>query len=132
MADLNPTEASGSTKIVGSEADGTETTPIGSISDSLKVSDTLNGAGVQGTLTVGTTAVELKVGASVLANRKTCGLDNSSNSTIYWGYTNAVTTANGRRIFKNQTDAEWDVSDGASIWLIAESAGNTIRISESA
>jgi len=111
-------------------SDGTEIANISPNND-LQTSDTLRVGGIQGVLTVGVAAVELKVGGSKLANRKTCGLDNGSNSTIYWGYTNAVTTTTGRRIYKNQNDAEWGVSDGASIWLIAGSAGNVIRVNES-
>jgi len=132
MADLDEKDASGSSKIVGADSTGAETAYVNvTANGDLQTSDSLTGPGVQGTLTVGTTAVELKVGGSVLADRKTAGLDNDSNSILYWGYTNAVTTSTGRRIFKNQNDAEWDVSDGASIWLIAGSAGNVIRISES-
>ncbi len=133
MADLSKKQSSGSMAIVGSDSSGAESNFVeASANGDLQTADLLRGPGVQGNLTVGTSAVELKVGASKLVDRKTCGLDNDSNSTLYWGYTNAVTTTTGRRIFKNQTDAEWDTSEGAEVWLIAGSAGNTIRINESA
>lgn len=132
MADLDEKNSSGSSKIVGASSGGIETNFVNSTSNGdLQAADLLQGAGVQGTLTVGTTAVELKVGGSVLTNRKAAGLTNTSNSTIYWGYTNAVTTANGRPLQKN-ADADWDISDSASIWLIAASAGNVIKVNESA
>lgn len=132
MADLDKKDSSASTKLVGANSAGAESNFAEvTVNADLQTADLLQGAGVQGTLTIGTTAVELKVGASVLANRKAAGLTNTSNNTIYWGYTNAVTTANGRPLQKN-VDADWEISDSASIWLIAASAGNVIKVNESA
>lgn len=91
--------------------------------------DVFTTQGLQASLTVGTSAIELKVGANKLALRKSATLFNNSNSTIYWGYTNGVTTSNGTPIFKNQF-VEWPVSDQVSIFLIAGSAGNNVRITE--
>ena len=110
---------------------------MGGISDSNKtynddqtaVADVLNIEGTQGTLTVGTTAVEVKVGVNKLTGRKTVTLFNNSNSTIYWGYTNVVTTSNGTPIFKNQTII-WNVGDSLSIYVIAGNANNNTRITE--
>lgn len=132
MADLSKKDASSSNKIVGAASDGTESNFAEvSANGDLQAADLLRGPGVQGVLTVGTGAVELKVGGSVLADRKLATFYNDSSNVIYWGYTNAVTTSTGTPIEKKQL-ASWDVSDGATIWLIAASASNDGRITESA
>jgi len=103
------------------------------LNQDLRSADILIGPGVEGALTVGTTAVEVKVGGSPLTTRKLVTVYNNSNSTIYWGYTSGVTTTTGTPIFKNQT-GRWDISaeTNAKIYLIAGSAGNNTRITESA
>ena len=91
-----------------------------------------SGTSIQAQLTVGTSAVEVKVGVSRLDNRKLVTLDNTSNVVIYWGFTNAITTSTyAGRIFKDQ-QARWSVGPNQAIFLIAGSAGNTVRISEGA
>ena len=97
--------------------------------DQPATADILNSSGVQASLTVGTSAVEVKVGASRLEGRKEVTLYNNSNTTIYWGYTSGVTTANGTPILKKQL-ATWTVGDVLSLFVIAGSAGNNCRITE--
>lgn len=91
--------------------------------------DIINNSGVEGSLTVGTTAVEVKVGASKLEGRKQVSLYNNSNNIIYFGYTNSVTTSTGMPILKNQM-ITWDAGDILTIYVIAGSAGNNCRITE--
>ena len=94
------------------------------------VKDVINVSGVYGNLTVGVTAVEIKVGGSPLANRKLVTLDNNSNATLYWGYDSSVTTTTfAGRIVKDQ-QASWSVGPSVSIFLIAVGAGNLTHISE--
>jgi hypothetical protein len=97
--------------------------------DQPATADILNSSGTQGALVVGTTAVEVKVGASRLEGRKEVTLLNNSNTTIYWGYTNAVTVSTGTAILKNQM-VTWSCGDNLSIYVIAGSAGNNCRITE--
>lgn len=133
MADLTESQSAQAVKLIGSNASLVETYPqnVSANLDAFTV-DRVNTSGVYGSLTVGTTAVELKVGASPLAERKLVTLDNRSKVTIYWGYSNAVTTTTyAGRIFKDQ-QASWPVGPNVSIWLIAGSAGNTTAISEGA
>jgi hypothetical protein len=104
---------------------------IASNQNSIPISDLSNAGGTQSALTVGTTAVELKVGASPLANRKVATFFNNSNAIIYYGYTSAVTTTTGTPIQKNQL-LGWAVGPSTSIYLIAGSAANDGRITESA
>ena len=64
-------------------------------------SDRLDGPGVEGVISVGTTAVEVKVGGSPLDDRKVVTIQPEGNS-VYWGYTSSVTTSTGTRVFKDQ------------------------------
>jgi hypothetical protein len=131
LSDLTETQSSGSTKIVGSDASGAETTPIASTTlGEVRAVDTLTaGTGVQAALTVGTSSVEVKVGASPLVNRKMVTLFNNSGSILYWGFTSGVTIATGTPIFKSQ-QVTWSSSANQSIFVIAGSAANDTRITE--
>ena len=94
------------------------------------VSDTINGSGVQGALTVGTTAVEVKVGGSAHASRKLVTLYNNSSVILYWGWTNAVTTSNGTPI-QPQQFGTWNVGPSATVYVIATSgSSNDTRVTE--
>lgn len=98
--------------------------------DQSAVADIINsGNGVEGFITVSTISTEAKVGASRLAGRKSLTIFNNSSSTMFWGYTNAVTTATGTPIFKDQM-IQFEVGDSQSIFLISGSAGNNARITE--
>jgi len=97
--------------------------------DQTVTADIVNGSGLEAALTVGTTAVEVKVGGSPLTGRKVVTLYNNSNQILYWGFTNAVTTSSGTPIDK-QEFIVWSVGDLISIWVIAGSAGNNTRITE--
>jgi hypothetical protein len=99
--------------------------------DQTATSDILYVEGVEGSLTVGTTPVEVRVGSSALEGRKIVTLFNNSNSTIFWGFTSGVTISTGTPIVKNQF-VTWDVSQNVSIYVVAGSAGNNTRITEGA
>jgi hypothetical protein len=99
--------------------------------DQVASADILNNGGLQGSLTVGTSPVEVRVGASRLAGRKVVTLYNNSNSILYWGFTNTVSITTGTPLAKNQF-IEWSVGDNTEIWIIAGSAGNNTRITEAA
>lgn len=130
MADLTGIEASQSVKIVGNDATGTETNPVrASANGDLNVGDLLTVGGTQSNLTVGTSAVEVKVGASKLANRK-CVTVMPVDADMYWGWTSGVTTSTGTPIFKSQK-ATFEVNDTATIFLICASASKNARITES-
>lgn len=97
--------------------------------DQSAVADVINQAGVQSALTVTTTPIEVRVGGSRLENRKLVSVFNDGSQTIFWGYTNTVTSATGTHIFKNQL-VSWDVGDGLAIWLVASSGSHACRITE--
>lgn len=90
--------------------------------------DSANETGLYSELTVGTTAVEVKVGASALENRKVVHMLAKDNS-IYWGYDSSVTTTTGTRIFKNQF-IPLPAGDNISVWVIADAANKKLSIGE--
>lgn len=99
---------------------------------SLNVVDFLDaGTGVEGFITVGTSAIEAKVGGSPLAGRRSLTVYNGGTALLYWGYTPGVTIASGTPIFKKQ-QAVWTVGPNQSVYLISSVAGNNIRVTEGA
>lgn len=130
MADLTENQSSQSVKISGASSAGSESYFVdASATNDLFTTDTLKAGGTQGALTVGTIAVEVKVGVSQLANRKHVTLYNNSNSVIYWGLDSGVTTSTGTPIQKGEM-IPWSAST-ATIYVIAGSAGNDTRVTES-
>jgi hypothetical protein len=91
---------------------------------SSEFSDVLENGLVSGTITVGTSAVEVKVGANRLAGREYIELYNSSNATIYYG-PSGVTTSTGIPIFKGQVKGI-PAGEEVAVYLIAAGAGNTV------
>lgn len=131
MADLDDSKTGLPTKIIGSDSIGAETTFVNSTpAGELLVSDQLSATGTQGSLTVGLTAVEVKVGALPLSNRKLVTVFNNSLVVVYWGRNSLVTTSNGTPIFPNQLVSFEGFNASSSIFLIAGIAGNNIRITE--
>jgi hypothetical protein len=97
--------------------------------DQSAIADVINSSGVEGAITVTTTAIEAKVGASRLVNRKLLTVFNNGSQPIYFGYNSTVTTASGTPIVKDQS-ASWDVGDGLGVWLIASSGSHNVRVTE--
>lgn len=87
------------------------------------------GTGVQGAVSVGTSAVEARVGGSALANRKNLTVFNNSSNILYWGFTSAVTTSTGTPIIAGDF---WNMAVGPAqaVYVIAGTAGNDARITE--
>jgi len=130
MADLTDSQAAQNSKLIGASSAGIESNFVdASATGDLFIRDTLKVGGTQGALTVGTSAVEVKVGVSQLTNRKHVTLYNNSNTTIYWGLDSGVTTSTGTPIQKGEM-VPWAAST-ATIYVIAGSAGNDTRITES-
>lgn len=129
MADLTNIQSAEAVKIIGSTSNGTETNPVGATQNlELNVADVLNNGGVNSNLSVGTTAVELKVGASRLAARKFIILQPRDNG-IFYGFSSGVTAANGIEVFKSQI-LMLPVGENTEVWLIGDTAGKNIRIAE--
>ena len=132
MSDLTDIQAAGTTKIVGSDLSGIETAPISSSPNGeMDVSDICDNSGVNGNIVVGLTSIEAKVGVSTLSNRKVLTVFHNGAKNLYWGLSSGVTIANGTQIFKNQL-VTFDVGPNTHIWLIADTAGQDVRLTEMA
>lgn len=132
MADLSDLQSAQSVKIIGSDATGVESTPVKSTTNGeLQTSDILdNAVGTQGALTVSTTAVEIKVGVSRVSNRKLVSLYNNSTTTMYWGFTSAVTTDTGTPIQPNEYWS-WAVGGSQPLYVITTAGSLNARVTES-
>lgn len=127
MADLTDLTGAQNVKLTGSDASGVEQAYIRNIVNDLGVADVLTSTGTQGTITVGTSAVEAKVGGAALTNRKILTVQPAGN--IFCGFSSGVTTSTGFTIYKDAV-AIFDVSETGKIYLIA--TGNTsVKIGES-
>lgn len=128
MADLDIYQSATPVLLVGSPENGFIKS---SANQELQTADISDNSGVQGALNVGTSAVAARVGGSNLANRKSLVVYNNSSNVIYWGYTNAVSSSTGIPIQKGQL-VEWRVGPNTTVYLIAGSATNDMRVTESA
>ena len=90
--------------------------------------DVNNNSFVTGTLSVGTSQVEIKVGGSKLAGRQEIVVSNNSNATVYYGPT-GVTISTGMPIVKGQIFFD-NIGEASAVYLIAGSAANTVVIQE--
>ena len=90
--------------------------------------DTVNREAVSGAVTVGTTEVEAKVGASPLSKRQILTIKNNSNKTIYYGPT-GVTTSTGSPLEETEFIAI-PLGPDVSIFLISADTGLNVRIQE--
>ena len=88
----------------------------------------LNGPAVNNNATVGSTAVEAKVGATILEDRKIVTIQPLSDH-LYFGYSSGVTSLNGTKIFKGQVYT-LEATDQLPIWIISASEDNDVRITE--
>lgn len=94
-----------------------------------ELSDVVNQSYVSGSISVSTSAVEAKVGASRLTGRETLRIYNNSNTTIYFG-PSGVTASTGEPIFKNQW-VNIPIGDQLAVFLItASGTASDIRIQE--
>lgn len=87
----------------------------------------LDGPGTTGAVTVGTVAIEAKVGANVLEDRKAIAIQPIDND-IYWSYSSGVTTSTGHIIYKG-TLVYVQSAESLPVYLVAASNTDT-RISE--
>jgi hypothetical protein len=87
----------------------------------------VDGPAVFSAITVSTSPVEVKVGATRLQERQFVTIQPTTGD-VWFGYDNTVTVSNGTKIFKNQVFPV-DASDTLPVFLIAQESVN-VRISE--
>ena len=127
MADLDGIEAAQSVKIIGSEADGTEETPIGSTAlRELYTVEKLLDTGLDDEISITAgTPVEVKVGASRKADRKVVIIQ-PLDGKIKWGFSN---TTQSFPLFKRQ-NAIICAGPDTAIWIDAITGTVDVAIGE--
>jgi len=88
----------------------------------------LDGPAVYGTLSVTTSPSEVKVGASVLSDRKVVTIQ-PLDGVVYFGYSNAVTASTGTKIFKGQV-YPLEAGERLPVWIVSASGTVNVRITE--
>jgi hypothetical protein len=88
----------------------------------------LDGPAVYSNLNVSTTAIEVKVGASPLSERKVVTIQ-PLNGDIFFGYNSSVTTSTGTKIFQGQL-FPFEAGESMPIFVIAASGTIDCRITE--
>jgi hypothetical protein len=100
---------------------------IGSVNNQENVRDVLDKSSQYRAQSVTTSAAEALGAGTILANRKLLHIT-PTNGTVYWGYSNAVTTTTGTPLFPNNT--LWlSVTDNVHVYVIAGATTDT-RIGE--
>lgn len=126
MSDIARNSADLPIVIIGATTSGVPTTPVSaSPNGDLAVTDIIDNAAVFGAISVSTTAVEAKVGASALVNRKSLTIC-PTNGVVYFGFTSSVTVATGTPISSGNI---LPFGFAISVFLIA-SATTDVRITE--
>lgn len=90
--------------------------------------DPLDGPAVHGTLSVTTSPSEVKVGASVLSERKVITIQ-PTDGVVYFGYSNTVTSSTGTKIFKGQV-YPLEAGEALPVWVVSASGTVNVRITE--
>ena len=88
----------------------------------------IDGPSLYTNLSVGTSPVEVKVGASRLSERKAIAVQALSDS-IYIGFDNSVTTSNGVKLQIEQLFI-FEAGESMPVWVVSPSAANDVRIWE--
>lgn len=86
--------------------------------------------GLYGAVTIGTTAVELKVGASRLTARHVVTAV-PVDGDCYWGYSNAVVSSSGTPLYRNQVLTVSTKDENPVLWAICTTVGRSVRVTES-
>jgi hypothetical protein len=92
--------------------------------------DEISNSYLAGTISVSTTAVEAKVGASRLVNRKFVRIYNNSTTTIYFGPT-GVTATSGEPLFQSQwVEVGVEEGDIPVFMITASGTAADVRVQE--
>lgn len=87
---------------------------------------------ISGRITVGTSAIEAKVGVSALSNRSFVRIHNDSSSVVYWSFDPLISSSGatkGETIEKKQSTLI-EAINSLPVYLISGSAGNSVLIHE--
>lgn len=117
--------------VAGIKSNGSSDNVRISNNNELQISDICNNSGIEGAITATTSATAVRVGGSNLTNRKILSFFNNGTATLYWGYTNSVTSSTGTPLMRNQhVFGDWGPS--TTIYIIAASGSHDVRVTEGA
>lgn len=88
---------------------------------------TLTGSGTVGALSIVTSAVQAKVGASAMVNRKTLQVFNNTSEPIYWATNSTQCTSAAGFPIPAGASQTWTLTDSVEIWVVG--SGN-VRVAE--
>jgi hypothetical protein len=126
MADLTDIQSASTTKIVGSDQTGVETVPAKvSANQDLGTSDILDAGGIDAVIALTTTPVQLKVGATTLANRKYMVIE-ALDTNVKWGFSN---TTQSFDLFKSQL-IMIPVGPNTQVWAKMSTGTGSIAVGE--
>lgn len=105
--------------------------PVAIASDQTKlpVKALLTSGGVFGNVAIGTTATEIKVGASRLTGRCNVAFVVIDTNTCYYGEANTVTSSNGIPVAQSQI-FNFDIDANGQIWVICTVNTKNARVAE--
>lgn len=92
-------------------------------------SDVFESSGASAKISVSTTPVVAKVGASNLVNRELLVIHNRTSKTLYRGYTSDVTTATGIPVDARSVVAI-PVGQGISVYLVCATSETEVWVEE--
>lgn len=118
------------TSIVKAQLQDNSGNGIASKNSQLETTDTINTSFVAGIIAVSTTPVQVKVGGSVLANRKYARVQ-PLNGVVYQGASNSITsTAGSGNIMRNQIEVKAFTDNVANWFLVAATGTVNVYIEE--
>jgi hypothetical protein len=88
---------------------------------------TISESGTVGTLSLVTSAQEVRVGATPFSGRKMLSVFNNTSDHVYWGFNSATATSGAGYIIPANTGASWTLTQSVAVWVVG--SGN-VRIME--
>jgi len=126
MGDISDREAAQTTKLVGSESDGTETSPIGSSNNrEIFIRDTHDNGGLDTVIALTTTPVEGKVGGTPKTERKYVIME-ALDTNIIWGFSE---TTQSFDLFKSQL-IMLPIGPNTKIWFKMTNGAGSVSFGE--
>ncbi len=119
------------TKTLNSDVQDLAVKVANDISNALEVVFRHDTAYVDAVVTVGSTQIEAKVGASPLAKRKELRIFNDGNKTIFYGPTGVTSSGDNKGVsLQSGESVIFDVGENISIFMISTTSGSHAIVEE--
>ena len=126
MTDIADIEATEATRLVGSTSEGMETSPVGSSNNNeLFIRDTHDNGGIDTILTLSTTPIEGKVGATRKADRKYIIMEALTRG-VKWGFSSSTQSFD---LFKRQLNMV-PIGENTEIWFKSSIGTGSVAFAE--